>query len=53
MTECAVCKTEQSGPIEMHFSKEGTWCNHAGWVIRTGLTRDDPPIFGDNFEVLP
>lgn len=45
---CPVCQTEvQPGErIETSFSKEGTWCNHAGWVLRTGATRDDPPILG-------
>lgn len=43
---CPVCKQKCEGRIDMHFSKEGTWCNHAGWVVRTGATRDDPPILG-------
>lgn len=45
---CPVCRTEvrPGERIETSFSKEGTWCNHAGWVLRTGASIDDPPILG-------
>lgn len=48
MNECPVCKKvlEPGDTVTAHFSKEGTWCNHAGWVLKTGLTADDPPILG-------
>ena len=46
--ECPVClrKCDPGETIETSFSNEGTWCNHAGWVLRTGATRDDPPTGG-------
>jgi hypothetical protein len=43
---CPVCKTECEF-YQTSFSKEGTWCNHEGWVIRTGASIDDPPILYD------
>lgn len=45
MKKCPVCKQE-CDHYEVSFSKDGTWCNHKGWVLKTGLTRDDPPILG-------
>ena len=44
---CPACKQECDG-FNVSFSKEGTWCNHAGWVLRTGLTRGDPPILSED-----
>lgn len=45
--KCPVCESPLRGrPYSAHFSKEGTWCNHKGWVLRTGATMDDPPILG-------
>lgn len=45
--ECPVCCSPLRGkPFTAHFSKEGTWCNHKGWVLQTGATMDDPPILG-------
>lgn len=43
MSACPVCKQECEG-FSVSFSKEGTWCNHEGWVLQTGATKDDPPI---------
>ena len=40
---CPVCKQECCS-FSTSFSREGTWCTHAGWVLRTGIGRDDPPI---------
>lgn len=42
---CPVCG-EECEHYSVSFSKEGTWCNHKGWVLKTGLSRDDPPILG-------
>lgn len=42
---CPACE-EPCDRYEVSFSKEGTWCNHKGWVLKTGLTRDDPLILG-------